>query len=276
MCILTNEAGDIVRRWRKFRQRSQEDIAARADISTRHLSFVENGRTLATAATLKSISAALHMSQRDKNSLLLAAGFAPESPTRALSQSERDRVQEVVLAELTQHQPFPAFATDDCWNIFDHNDAFEHVFLSGRTRGGNDQANWQSFAHLVFNPNALRRQIGNWNVFSAFLTLTMRRDSFDKPSDHPIHALLKTMAPWAEDLDGADIVEPYELSAISIPLMFSMADGAPLALKLSVFGFASPVARPTARFRIAKFSPADAPTKKRLQTLRDDPKADAK
>ena len=102
--------GEQLRDWRQRRRMSQLDLAAEADLSTRHLSFVETGRAKPSREMVQRLSEALELPLRSRNSLLIAAGFAPSFPERAFetSPAARDAVQRI----LDCHMPFPALAVD--------------------------------------------------------------------------------------------------------------------------------------------------------------------
>ena len=214
---MTSEPGTIIRIWRKMRELNQRDAAALAGISTRHQSFVENGRTRASAETLKSIAKALYMPEGDKNKLLVAAGFAPEKPLREGTDEELARAKEIFAFELDGSSGHPAFAASDCWELVDSNKAFDALIAPLSGMDEQPQLNRGNFAHLVFHPAGLRNIIVNWHVFSAFFMLMMRAESLDQPANHRFHKLIDEVHPWSEDQNGADIVEPFTLSAIALP-----------------------------------------------------------
>ena len=107
--------GEQLRAWRQRRRMSQLDLAAEADLSTRHLSFVETGRAKPSREMVQRLSEALELPLRSRNSLLIAAGFAPSFPERALETSPAAR--EAVQRILDCHMPFPALAVDRHWHL---------------------------------------------------------------------------------------------------------------------------------------------------------------
>lgn len=252
---MNKEPGTIVRIWRKLRELNQSDAAAMAGISTRHQSFIENGRTKASASTLRSIAAALHMPENDKNKLLLAAGFAPEERARHVSDLELDRAREVIAIELEICGGVPGFAADECWGVIDQNRAYSdliHPLIASGELPRHDQSN---FAHLVFHPSGLRKVMANWHNFSAFFMLMLREESIDKPAGHEFHKMVSRVHPWSEDQDGADILEPYALSAIAMPVIIALPAEAPRKMRFATFHFAAPSSSPAASIRIGKFLP---------------------
>src|SRR3546814_555470 len=116
-------AGDYVRLWRRRRRLSQLDLACEADISTRHLSFIETGRARASRDMLLRLADRLDVPLRVRNAWLLAAGYAPSYSERPLTEDAMHEVNQAIAAILKAHEPFPALAVDGRWNLLQANDA---------------------------------------------------------------------------------------------------------------------------------------------------------
>jgi len=124
--------GDVLRDWRKRRHFSQMDLAGEAEISTRHLSFVESGRAAPSRDMLMRLAEPLAMPLRERNRLLLAAGFAPLYPERPLDAPDMALAREAVHSVLAAHDPFPAPAVDRHWTLVAANKSTE-LLLAGVT-----------------------------------------------------------------------------------------------------------------------------------------------
>src|SRR5262245_19719572 len=109
--------GELVRSWRQRRHLSQLDLAGSAEISQRHLSFVESGRAMPSREMVLRIARYLHIPQREQNSLLVAAGFAPVYRERPLSDGALAGVREMIDRILRGYEPFPAIAVDRHWTM---------------------------------------------------------------------------------------------------------------------------------------------------------------
>jgi transcriptional regulator with XRE-family HTH domain len=109
--------GDMLREWRTRRRRSQMDLALHVGVSTRHLSFIETGRSRPSPAMLEALSGALEVPLRDRNHLLLAAGYAPRYAARALDDAGMQRVRSALDRLLHAHEPYPALVLDRQWNV---------------------------------------------------------------------------------------------------------------------------------------------------------------
>src|SRR5205085_5325350 len=101
-------AGDLIREWRQRRRLSQLDLAIAANVSSRHLSFVETGRSRPTSEMILHLAEHLEVPLRDRNALLLAGGFAPAYPERGLAEPELQAVRTALKRVLHGHEPYPA------------------------------------------------------------------------------------------------------------------------------------------------------------------------
>lgn len=104
--------GTLLRDWRKRRRLSQLDLALDAGVSTRHLSFVETGRSRPSAGLVMHIAERLDVPLRERNGLLLAAGYAPTYRQRDLAEAEMGPVRDVLERVLAGHEPYPAVVVD--------------------------------------------------------------------------------------------------------------------------------------------------------------------
>jgi transcriptional regulator with XRE-family HTH domain len=122
--------GTLLRRWRQRRGLSQLQLGVQADVSTRHLSFVETGRTRPSRAMVLHLAEHLEVPLAGRNRLLLAAGYAPVYGQRGLDEPDMNAVRAAVRQVLDGHLPYPALVVDRRWDLVDSNAAAE-VFLDG-------------------------------------------------------------------------------------------------------------------------------------------------
>src|SRR5256886_3886325 len=113
--------GDHLREWRQRRHLSQLDLAGDAEISARHLSFVETGRSAPSREMVLKLAERLDVPLRERNVLLVAAGFAPAFPQRALDDPALKSAREAINLVLKAHEPNPALAYDRHWNLVSAN-----------------------------------------------------------------------------------------------------------------------------------------------------------
>ena len=109
--------GDLLREWRARRKLSQLDLALASEISSRHLSFIETGRSVPSAAVVDRLARVLELPLRAHNSLRLSAGYAPAHSERALDDPDLEQAKLIVERVLKAHEPFPALAVDRAWNL---------------------------------------------------------------------------------------------------------------------------------------------------------------
>jgi len=151
--------GGLLREWRAARKLSQLDLALAADMSTRHFSCIETGKARPSREALARIAAVLDMPLRERNALLLAAGYAPEYPEHEWDTPALERMRQAVELILAHQEPYPAFVLDRQWNVLMANGAASRVnrlLMEGReSRHGN-------LLHQVFDPDDFRGVIANW------------------------------------------------------------------------------------------------------------------
>lgn len=224
--------GPLLRGWRERRHLTQLDLALEADVSARHLSFLETGRTLPSREMVLTLARALDLPLRERNAMLLAAGYAPiygETPL------DDERMREVRLALeliLKAHEPYSAFACDRYWNLVMANAAYVG-FL--RYTIGPRAADLEpctvlpeprlNVLRLVFDPQGLRRYLANWEeVAQAMLEQVQRGALWSR--DHAMHALIADLlaypgvpAHWSNPLpsDTGRLVIPCELTNLGAP-----------------------------------------------------------
>src|SRR5579862_1024539 len=122
--------GDLLREWRQHRRLSQLEFALKAEISTPHLSFVETGRSVPSRDMVLHLAEQLEVPLRERNQLLLAAGYAPRFGARSLDDPELTAVRDALGRLLASHEPYPAIAVDQEWNLVASNGALG-ILLEG-------------------------------------------------------------------------------------------------------------------------------------------------
>lgn len=155
-------------------------------MSARHVSYVETGRAQPSRETICRLAEVLAVPLRERNALLLAAGFAPAFHEMPLDEPSQSRVRRAVDFILAKHEPYPAFAVDRRWNLVKSNRASRAIFgllLNGGVRHGN-------IMRQVFDPASLRQNIVNWDEVAGDLLRILRRDVAVSPHDVVARALL--------------------------------------------------------------------------------------
>ena len=119
--------GDYLRHWRQHRRLSQFDLAQEAEVSARHLSFVETGRSLPSREMVLRLAERLDVPLRERNALLVAAGYAPMYRERPLDDPAQSAAKQAVELILKSHEPYPALAVDRHWNLVAANRMLPHL-----------------------------------------------------------------------------------------------------------------------------------------------------
>jgi transcriptional regulator with XRE-family HTH domain len=264
----SNELGALLRRWRAVRSKSQFALSLDAGVSQRHLSFIEIGRSSPSRATLLGIAQALDVPFRDRNVLLLAAGYAPMYPDAGWDDAEMRRVTEALNRLLRQHEPFPAFVMDRYWNVVLTNASAPRFFgsfvdLSARPMPRN-------LLHLIFDPEGMRPFIVNWEDVARSLIQRVYREAVgrvvDEKSDELVNALLAYPGAKSHWRSGPATDGAPDLPVI--PITF-VKDGE----KLGYFSMLTTVAAPqtiaTQELRIESMFPVDEKTERRHLQIMD-------
>jgi len=170
----STQVGALLRHWRGTRRISQLDLALDAGISTRHLSYVETGRARPSREMIVQLATALQVPLRERNTLLLAAGYAPLYRQNSLEAPEMEEAKHAIDFLLRQQEPYPAFVVDRYWNILMMNcgtrrffSLFPCVVLPERPNA----------IRLVFQPDGLRPFIANWEDLAARLIQRVHREA---------------------------------------------------------------------------------------------------
>jgi len=152
-----NDLGALLRQWRGARNKSQMEASLDAGVSQRHLSFIEIGRSVPSRATLIGIAEALEIPFRDRNSLLLAAGYAPMYEDASWDEQELRGITEALNRMLRQHEPYPAIVMDRYWNVLQTNTAAPRFFNSCVNLSARPQP--RNLLHLMFDPAGMQATV---------------------------------------------------------------------------------------------------------------------
>ncbi len=194
-----NRFGSLLADWRRLRRVSQMTLAMDAEISQRHLSFMESGRARPSREVVLTITEALDMLLRARNELLDAAGFAGWYPERPLEGAEMDRVRETLRRILEHHEPYPAMVLDRSWNILMKNDASKRIishFLDEPAMAQLSPDGRPNFIRITFHPKGLRPHVRSWARTAPILIGRLRREAAAYPGS-PSKSLLRELLPGA-------------------------------------------------------------------------------
>ncbi|MET0700631.1 MAG: helix-turn-helix transcriptional regulator [Mycobacterium sp.] len=245
--------GSLLRQWRKRRHLSQLDLAISAEVSSRHVSFVETGRATPSRAMVLRLAAALEVPLRERNQLLVAAGLAPEYAERSLDDPGMAAVRNGVEQVLAAYDPYPCLAIDRGWNIVRSN-AGAALLLDGVDPQLLDQPN---ALRIALHPGGLAPRIRNLGQWRAHLVGRLRREAAVGSAPELV-SLLAEIESFPADSDDVD--ESAVTADIVIPLRLATADGATLTFLSTVTTFGTALDLTAAELSIEAFLPADAAT----------------
>lgn len=261
MNVHVRPLGDHLREWRRRRRMSQMDLALEAEISTRHLSFIETGRAQPSREMLLHLAEQLEVPLRERNAMLVAAGFAPMFPERPLDAPDLEPARRAVDLILAGHEPYPAIAFDRRWNLVAGNRAVP-LLLEGV-----DPALLEApvnVLRLALHPKGLAARTANLAEWRAHLLDRLRRE-VGQTADADLSDLLDELktypAPPAADR------RPQDYGGVAVPLQLMRGDGSVLSFFSTTTVFGTPVDITLAELTLETFLPADAATAEAMRRL---------
>ena len=256
---ITSSTGTLLRGWRQRRGMSQLDVAAGADSSTRHVSFIETGRALPSRSLLLRLAALLEVPLRERNTLLLSAGYAPMYRESAIGDTAMASARDAIERLLMGHDPYPALVVDRHWNLLTANRAAQGLMA------GLPDTLLQPTCNVLrvsLHPSGLAPRIENLAEWRAHILerLQHQHASTGDPVLAALHAELQDYP-----VDTADALSVPDAGSIIVPLRLRVEGGHVLSLISTTTVFGTPRDVTLAELAIESFFPADAATAALLQ-----------
>ena len=252
--------GQLLRQWRQRRGLSQLALAGAADVSARHLSFVETGRSRPSRALLLRLGEHLDVPLRDRNALLLAAGLAPAYPERGLTDPPMGAVADAVSRILAAYEPCPALVVDRHWELVDSNAAVALLTAGCAPALLEPPCN---VLRLSLHPDGLAPRILTLGSWRAHL-LARLRHQIAATADPRLQELLDELRAYPAPPSGRD---PGHAAPV-VPLRLRAVDGRELAFLSTTTLFGTPGDVTVAELAIEAFLPADDATAAALGAAR--------
>lgn len=250
--------GDLLREWRRHRRLSQLDLASGADISTRHLSFMESGRAQPSRDMILRLCEYLEIPLRERNQLLVAAGFAPAYREHALADAALAPARNTMRLLLQGLEPYPALIVDRHWQLVDSNLATQRLLADLPPSWLQPPIN---VLRLSLHPTGLAPRIRNLAVWRAHLLERLRRQ-VDATQDAELIALLRELRSYP----GEEPMQAHTHDAIAVPMELIMGDVV-LSMLSTTTVFGTPMDITLAELALEAFVPADEVTAQRLREL---------
>jgi transcriptional regulator with XRE-family HTH domain len=260
----SSHVGALLREWRAAKRLSQLDLALEVGMSARHLSCVETGKAQPSRDLVARLADALEMPLRERNTLLVAAGYAAKYTETDLSTAQMAPVRRAIEFVLRQQEPYPALVTNRHWDVLLANDALLRLF--GRMRGGPPRHD--NVMRQVFDPQDMRPFVANWEEVAGDLIRHLHNEVAAAPSDAKARALLDEVLAYPGIPAGWRTRDP---SATPLPLLTTVfhMDGTELQFLSTFSRFGASRDVTIDELRIECLFPADDSTAEVCRSLVD-------
>jgi transcriptional regulator with XRE-family HTH domain len=250
--------GRHLREWRQRRRMSQLDLALEAEISTRHLSFLENGKAQPSRDMVLNLCERLSVPLRERNVLLMAAGYAPVFPQRPLADPALQQARAAVDLVLKGHEPYPALAIDRHWTLVSANRAIAPLLAGAAEVLLQPPVN---VLRLSLHPDGLAPRIANLAEWRTHL-LDRLRQQVEATADPVLTALLEELRDYPAPISlTPPKTDPF--GGVVVPLQLIVAGGV-LSFFSTTTVFGTPIDITVSELAIESFFPADEATERAL------------
>jgi transcriptional regulator with XRE-family HTH domain len=246
--------GGLLRQWRQRRRLSQLDLACEAGISTRHLSFVETGRAHPSREMVLHLSEQLDVPVRERNVLLVAAGYAPIFPERPLNDPALTAARRAIDLVLERQKPYPAFALDRQWRVVASNAALPELYEGVAPELLEPPLNAM---RLSLHPQGLAPRIVNLAEWRAHLLYRLRRQ-VELTADRALIELLQQVSAYPSPAEGHGKASNVE-QEIAVPFRIKTSAGVLSFFSMTTV-FGTPVDVMLSELALELFFPADDET----------------
>ena len=246
--------GDHMRLWRRIRGLSQLQLSVRADVSSRHVSFLESGRSKPSRPMVDTLADALDIPLRARNPILMAAGFAPVYRETSLDEPDARHIRHLLDMVLKGAEPFPALVVDRHWNVLMTNAGGALMLSAAGGEGGS-----LNMVDVILAPGPMRDLIVNWDEVVNDLLKRVRREADHAGDDTVLNRMLALLPegwkPPRRDTTDVPLVIPLHLRLPG-------ADGTLVDLRFtSIIGsLGTPADIGLAELAVETFLPADEAT----------------
>jgi transcriptional regulator with XRE-family HTH domain len=242
--------GSLMKQWRQRRRLSQLDLAIEADVSSRHVSFIETGRSAPSRTMVLRLAEALRVPLRERNQLLIAAGLAPAYAERSLTDPDMAAVRDGIEQLLKAYEPYPCLAVDRCWNIVAAN-AGAGLMLEGVATALLDPSN---ALRISLHPDGMAPRIRNLGQWRHHVVSRLRREVAVCHSEE-LGDLLAEIESYPGGFD-----DTIDLGNVVVPLQLDGPHGTILTFLSTVTTFGTALDLTAAELSIEAFLPADEST----------------
>jgi len=254
--------GDYLRHWRQHRRLSQLDLAQEAEISTRHLSFVETGRSVPSREMVLRLAERLDVPLRERNALLVAAGYAPMYRERRLDDPAFAPAKQAVELILKSHEPYPAFAVDRHWNLVAANRMVPVMLAGADPSLLQGQAN---VLRLSLHPQGVAPRIANLAQWRNHIFERLRQQ-IQATGDATLTALLEELRGYPVPDGAGEVHMEGEHLGVVMPFRYRTDQGILNFISTTTI-FGTPVDVTLQELAMETFFPADEMTAQALRQM---------
>lgn len=270
MGAMSAPVGMLIRDWRERRRMTQLELALEADVSTRHVSYLETGKARPSRDMIERLCKHLDVPLRERNALLVAAGFAPEFPERDFDDDAFASAREAIRKVLAAHEPYPALAVDRRWNLVDANRAVAPFFDGVPQSLAAPPVN---VLRATLHPDGLAPRIANFGQWRTHLLQRVRRQ-IERTADRHLRDLLR-------ELEGFPVPDrerqAYPADPLPLVVPFRLrTDHGLLSFLYTTTVFGSPLDVTLDEIAIESFFPLDRLTAEALHHIRGDVQVDGR
>lgn len=246
--------GAVLKEWRGLRRMSQLDLSNAAEVSARHISFLESGRSKPSRPMAVHLAEALDLPRSERNRLLTAAGFSPMWRQQELDDAAMAPIQAALQWTLDRHNPYPAVVLDRHWRVVEMNAASKSMMAALGIEGEID------FLDQMTGDGAMRQIIDNWSSVGRYILVRLRTESAAVGGDPVLDAAIERLAADPELEVSLEELPPVVTADLRI-------GDACLSLFSTIAQFGTAEDLALAELRIELFFPADEPSREFLEAI---------
>jgi transcriptional regulator with XRE-family HTH domain len=251
--------GELLRYWRRVRGKSQLELASAAMTTPRYVSFVETGRSSPSRQMVVRLARALDVPLRERNGLLLAAGYAPLYAAGSLDAPEFEPVRAALASMLDQHEPFPAVVMDRGWNVLQANKGAVRLF--GRLHAPEPLPDPTNILDVMIEPGPVRKAVLNWAAVVPALLERSRREAVAGVLDLETAKRVERLS----SVPGvAEVLSDASTTAAMVPVLDIHLSFESLELRFFsvVSSLGTPIDVTAQELRVETFFPSDQATRR--------------
>lgn len=252
---------DQLRFWRKHKNFSQLDLALEAGVSSKHISFVETGRSKPSKQMVLNLCDVLNLPLRNRNELLSAAGFADQYKRTPIEKDEMERLRKTLDIILEKQEPYPITVLDWDWNIIQKNKGFDWIYKTAKAIYP-DLLDSLNIAELVFAPNGFKPLLRNWEEVAMTTIRRLQYEQQESPGRH--QELLKKIKDYP---DVAELEIAVDLNKPAEPFIYIdfVVGDQTLKFLTTLTSFGTPIDVTASELLIESYYPADDQTRQILE-----------